>query len=1391
MKKISTLLIMLVVSAGTLLANDEPTCHDYLFQEEAFICEGNSYYWRGNYYSIDSVYYDSLKTVEGCDSVYELALTLMYDCRTVSLNTNGNGYINGSGFYQEGSTITIEAFPYNGYHFVQWLDSVTDNPRTIVLTQDTTFTAEFAPNIYTLTISSSDETKGTVNTEINGEYEYGTYVNLEAVAKEGYSVLSWSDGNGYFCQGSVSRSYRITSDVELIANFGVQEPKTGTCGDSLNWSLDCDGVLTISGKGAMADYGSEKNTPWYNNDSHMGAKGYLPIRSVVIEEGVTRVGNYAFRNCSTIVSIYLPNTLTSIGQEAFRRAAITSLTIPSSVTTIEASAFYDCANLSTVTCYAVVPPTNERESRFFTSSYNFALHVPCGSEQAYTTAYIWKYWTPVGGAFDYSVGDAFVSQEPTCLNNSTLIFQAEERAGYFFTQWSDGNIDNPRTVQLVEGNHFEVVPEYIEGVKRIVCKGEAFVSPEDGQEYVITKDTVIGKYYLFVKTNMRPTLAESDYPIMQAGRIYYVNAEKALQKAFADANRFAPEITSIKWSYSIGIDKTANTYVSSEFLPSGEYTSAWVKYSAVTECGDVFADTFLVHRRETEQHYASSQLSTEGRDFWVALTLAVDPDASGAVTPFIAVSTKEQTTSTINNPNIPDWEIRREVGANEWIMFTTDDIPLNYWYPTHSNSFSAVESIAGKTLDLGIHLTTDKDVSVFAAQRRPYSYDAAFVLPTPVLQSEYYTQDYPPFNNNGSSYTEFTILATEDDTNIEITPTSTTADNHIENEKYVVTLNKGQTYYVLSKSENSLAGSHVIAQNGKKIAVFQGNTFTRIPNGGRGNRDCLYEQAMPLDYWGTQFVITRSLQKDANRIRVMAQEDGTELSIDGLYMATINRGETFEFELSIGDMTRTYNNLGKPIPAVVQQNASYLESTCPVAVYLYDVGCKYQAQESESIPVSGDSSKSYGDPAMVWISPIEQRMKDITFGICGTDKTTRHFVNVVCRTEDAPLTKLSSALQHDISLEFAPVPGNPQYSYARKFLADDTNPMSEKVFRLTNENGFIAHVYGHGYDESYSYAVGAAAITQGIEVGTQTVVDDASVDNRFCVDEPLVFNAQIGTNIIDRIDWNFDDGTQIENGYIQTAHTYVHAGTYNVQARIYAHKECPFVLYEPDDFTFTIQVGKPDTLRHEFEMCQGEAFVYKENIYYAATTDTMYYGCDSVDIFRIKYNDCTTTPQENVEVSVTPTSATFLWPIIFGSYSYKLTIWADIYHTQRICTLTFSAAGILLNIDFESYYHAPARSHAPMKRAADEEVTSQGQTGLLFTITGLDPNNIYYYDWTALDDNNEVIESQEGSFSTGEDASTDLINQTIDSSPRKIVVNGQIYILRGDKTYTMQGQEVR
>lgn len=123
-------------------------------------------------------------------------------------------------------------------------------------------------------------------------------------------------------------------------------------------TLDCEGTLTISGEGEITDLWDLRDVDFEGlSDEEMeelGYKraleeGYLPIRSVIINEGITIIGDRAFEGCYSLESIVIPESVTIIGYEAFRYCSIKSIHIPASVEYIGLQAFEDAYLLNEIT----------------------------------------------------------------------------------------------------------------------------------------------------------------------------------------------------------------------------------------------------------------------------------------------------------------------------------------------------------------------------------------------------------------------------------------------------------------------------------------------------------------------------------------------------------------------------------------------------------------------------------------------------------------------------------------------------------------------------------------------------------------------------------------------------------------------------------------------------------------------------------------------------------------------------------------------------------------------------------------------------------------------------------------------------------------------------------
>ena len=219
----------------------------------------SSYYLSGIYVPCGTL--DSYKQQWAAYSSIIKYLPAIYTI-TGKINISGAGNVTTSANLCEGQVL---AKPKYGYHFVQWSDGNTDNPRIIELTQDTTFTAEFAVD------------------------------------------------------------------------------KSGTCGDNnlLTWQFDdaCK-TLVVSGNGTL------------NSNYTFGVEAPTQTERLIIEEGVTSIGNNAFKDkCSTITTLALPSTVTAIGNYAFAGLSnrkFNTLVLPNTIISIGAHAFDGASYLQTI-----------------------------------------------------------------------------------------------------------------------------------------------------------------------------------------------------------------------------------------------------------------------------------------------------------------------------------------------------------------------------------------------------------------------------------------------------------------------------------------------------------------------------------------------------------------------------------------------------------------------------------------------------------------------------------------------------------------------------------------------------------------------------------------------------------------------------------------------------------------------------------------------------------------------------------------------------------------------------------------------------------------------------------------------------------------------------------
>lgn len=416
-------------------------------------------------------------------------------------------------------------------------------------------------------------------------------------------------------------------------------------------------------------------------------------------------------------------------------------------------------------------------------------------------------------------------------------------------------------------------------------------------------------------------------------------------------------------------------------------------------------------------------------------------DTNGATTtiPFVIPSAAQ--TVTIGFP----WRAYELRGYNREGL-------LDFWTDENQN---------GKVAKQSFSIRAEKEIAVYALSQAVKTSDAAMILPTEVLGTEYYIMSYytdgrTQKNQFGNTVLErqttpsqMAIVATEDATVITITPSTPVLGG--KNGPITATLQRGDSY-LLQADVNTislnadLTGTRVTST--KPVAVFAGQQRALLPVFSKGfeSRDHLFEQMLPVSTWGKQYILApfpspTNISPGANDIyRVVAAENNTVVSIGGETVATLNAGRWYEASMTT--------------PAL-------LTATHDVLVAQY----KRSSQTDEIDRLS--------DPFMVIVPPRKQFLRSYT---CSSTQAwegetwertpvyQQQYMSIICPT----------AFTHTVMVDGKPIAASafrsiPQscYSYAWLQTTDGTHHVEAEV-----ECGL--YMYGYGFANSYGYVGGMA-----------------------------------------------------------------------------------------------------------------------------------------------------------------------------------------------------------------------------------------------------------------------------------------------------------------------------
>ncbi len=369
------------------------------------------------------------------------------------------------------------------------------------------------------------------------------------------------------------------------------------------------------------------------------------------------------------------------------------------------------------------------------------------------------------------------------------------------------------------------------------------------------------------------------------------------------------------------------------------------------------------------------------------------------------------------------------------------------WQP----GWPLVEPIGSENIEQkAIHIVSDNPMNIFAMNWSPLSADAAVIFPVDAIGNEYYAMCYEPHINENPNGTpgmgknsEFVVVASEDNTQVTITPTKITDQLRPADVPFSIILNKGELYQVQSMNHANLAGqgdltgSHIVSD--KPVAFYSGSWSTTIPATSNVSAwDHLYEQIPPVRSWGRKFVTVPLKGRSEDIFRIIASKDSTNIRIGTNNPFTLNKGNFYEFVLK-------------------QDQPSLIESDHPILL------AQYMVSNSVDKPPGVSQNNWDGDPLMLIISPVDQTREAVTFVAYDSPNIkSKFFVNVVTKIESTPYIMLDG-----LPIAFQELP-NTGYSYAQVPITKGNHNLNSSLAG----NGFIAYVYGYGGVESYGYGVG-------------------------------------------------------------------------------------------------------------------------------------------------------------------------------------------------------------------------------------------------------------------------------------------------------------------------------
>ena len=389
------------------------------------------------------------------------------------------------------------------------------------------------------------------------------------------------------------------------------------------------------------------------------------------------------------------------------------------------------------------------------------------------------------------------------------------------------------------------------------------------------------------------------------------------------------------------------------------------------------------------------------------------------------------------------------VAAGQTVLIDDIDQQLVYWDPGSGEEEMMLQK------GIRVYSQNDEKFTLYSINQNgvtgTYSFDGAHILPVEALGTEYLVQTATA----DEMATEFVVMSTKPgETHVTMDLKVNSRKGNTQHLEVTLTGAK-QIYIVRSKAPNpedandliDLSGSSICAD--QTIAVWSGNQLASVPNQDAMSKDHAYDQLLPLNKWGKNFLIPLTgLHTQYNEIHVTGLIDNTTVTV------TDEIGST-NYPLSAKDDSVFV--IAAPLGGNQDANTQYITADKPVQVYMY-------TSAGAANPYDDPQRKRHlqGDPSMTLIPPLEYLTDTTIFSTYdGGDGGLVHEMRLWARTTDATNIQLDGN-----SIAFSSVAFAPGYSEAKISLAHGTHIITAPT------KCFSGYVYGMNDGQTYIYPVG-------------------------------------------------------------------------------------------------------------------------------------------------------------------------------------------------------------------------------------------------------------------------------------------------------------------------------